>query len=144
SGGMVLQNTSNQLKLDFSKLILSEQFSLKLLQYDARKIAAVRRENFTFLNDLLADIPEIVPFRTLHDTDIPHNYPILVKNGQREKLYFWLMENGMTTIALYYRLIEPLNTEKFRPMHEISNNILNLPIHQDMDFQSIVQFVDYL
>ena len=75
--------------------------------------------------------------RKINKGDVPHNYPVIVKDGLREKLYFWLIDKNITLIALYYRLIEPLKDKKFDEMQYISNNILNLPVHQDLSFKDL-------
>lgn len=137
NGGMVLQNASDILTLDFSDINFSNQLSIDLMKYDIKAIADKRRENFIIYESLVRDILGIKPFKTMMDGDIPHNYPIIVENGLREKLYFWLMDRRVPLIALYYRLIAPLQIDRYHSMQLISNNILNLPLHQDMDIESI-------
>jgi len=60
------------------------------------------------------------------------NLPIIVKNNKREKLYFKLMDEGIPTIALYYRLIDSIDRRQYPDSYYLSNNILNLPVHQDI------------
>lgn len=136
-GGMVVQNTQNSLELDCSGVILESEFATQIIKYDIEAIAIKRRENFDFLHSQIKEVDGIRSIKLRSDEDIPHNYPIFVENDLREKLYFWLMERGVPLIALYYRLIDPLKNEKYKPMKNLSDNILNLPVHQDMESESI-------
>jgi dTDP-4-amino-4,6-dideoxygalactose transaminase len=53
--------------------------------------------------------------------------------GLREKLYFNLCEKKIMTTALYHTLIPEITSEKFPISHFVSQNILNLPIHQEVE-----------
>ena len=57
--------------------------------------------------------------------------PIAIKKGQREAIYFDLVEKGITPTALYYKLIPQVSGESFSRTKELSNEILNFPVHQD-------------
>ena len=76
--------------------------------------------------------------------DIPQTFPILIKNNQREKLYFYLMDQGAPTTALYYRLIDQIKKEDFPLSHKISQEILNLPVHQDTNQDDIIIICDLI
>lgn len=45
--------------------------------------------------------------------------------------------NTMTTVSLYYQLIKELNIEDFPISFNVSKEILNLPVHQDIEFEDI-------
>jgi dTDP-4-amino-4,6-dideoxygalactose transaminase len=137
-GGLLLQNNLKLKKPDNSKIQLNHDYSCKVVMYDLNGIVNKRIENFRFLEALIKNIDGIAPIKKLSDNDIPHNYPIIVANGLREKLYFWLSEREITLIALYYRLIEPITIENFQSMHKLSDSILNLPIHQDINKQDLI------
>lgn len=132
SGG-VLRGVSDSVRL----LPLPEEdaitpkVALQLLNTDLEGIAAIRRKNFETYKELLPSVEGIDIMYDLRNGDIPQTFPIRVKNGKREQLYFYLMEKGIPTTALYYRLIDNLDTENYPLMHEISGEILNLPVHQD-------------
>lgn len=141
-GGLLLVNNKS-IRLDvqsFSELNNKEEF----LFYDILGIAEKRIENYKYLQKLIENIDGIVSFKNLKKGDIPHNYPILVSNNLREPLYFWLLERGVHLIALYYRLIPPLNVSENNEMIKLSNNILNLPIHQDVDKKELVFMVELI
>lgn len=115
--------------LDRLESDLVQQFS----GYDLYRILEKRLGNYNLLYDLLASQEGIEIMYDLKEGDVPHDFPILVKNGLREKLYFLLIDLGIPTTALYYRLIDDIKSQGFEGMQEISKNILNLPIHQDVD-----------
>ena len=86
---------------------------------------------------LLKPLDQIEIMFDLHDDDIPHTFPIRVKNLKREKLYFYLMERNMPTTALYYRMIDEIDASKYPTSYAISSEILNLPVHQDTTNEDI-------
>ena len=139
---MVVQNELDILKPAFSKIELSNEICSKLIVYDVKGIADKRKENFVLIDKMIKNIAGLRVFKELNNGDIPHNYPIIVENGLREKLYFWLLERNLPLIALYYRLIKPLQNEKFASMQEISNNIINLPVHQDIEKEDIIKLMN--
>jgi hypothetical protein len=100
-----------------------------------------RRANYEFLADALGKTPGMRVLWDLDETTFPHNFPILIDNGRREKLYFHLQEHGLVTIALYYRLIDELDRDEHPACFEISSSILNLPVHQDTSEADLVPLV---
>jgi dTDP-4-amino-4,6-dideoxygalactose transaminase len=138
NGGLLVQNKCNNSIFDYSSNSREYNFSEMLAEYNTDLIAKKRIENFEFLEVLVSKISGIIPLKKLRKGDIPHNYPIIVKHNLREKLYFWLIEKDITLMALYYRLIEPLESNKFKQMQYLSNNILNLPIHQDIEKRDLI------
>lgn len=144
AGGILVQNNLNIKSPDYSVIKLRHNLSSALIKYDVKAIADRRRENYTSLDNLIIDIPGVKALRIMTETDIPHNYPIIIENSLREKIYFWLMNKKVPLIALYYRLIDPLQEEKYLSMQNISDDILNLPIHQDIDTEDIIHIVDLL
>ncbi|SDH86746.1 MULTISPECIES: DegT/DnrJ/EryC1/StrS family aminotransferase [Winogradskyella] len=131
-GGMVIKNNEN-INLLFSGITLDVNYSSQVIKYDVKAIADKRIENYKYLDKLIKNIEGIKPLMSLALEDIPHNYPITVNNNLREKLYFWMIEKNITLIALYYRLINPISKDKYSNTYYLSNNILNLPIHQDIN-----------
>ncbi|MFL1012245.1 DegT/DnrJ/EryC1/StrS family aminotransferase [Flavisericum labens] len=141
-GGLLVQNNGDYSDFDNSFIETENNYPEILAAYNTCSIAKKRIENFEFLESLVSNISGIVPLKKLSKGDIPHNYPIVVKGNLREKLYFWLIEKDMTLIALYYRLIEPLNANEYKRMQNLSNNILNLPIHQDIEKQDLLLLIN--
>lgn len=75
---------------------------------------------------------------------VPLNFPIIVNNDKREKLYFKLIEDGIITTSLYYRIISEIDRVEFPVSYSISNSILNLPVHQDTTKEDLRFIVKHL
>lgn len=110
-----------------------EQYALT--DFDA--IKEIRRRNYSLYARLLKSLDQIEILYDLHDDDIPQTFPIRVKNLNREKLYFYLNEQNMPTTALYYRMIDKLDSTTYPISFAISSEILNLPVHQDTSIEDI-------
>lgn len=116
----------------------------QLLRTDMESVANKRRENYRWLANRLAHVDGLtVLFPNIGDL-VPHDFPILVHDGWREKLYFALMDENMPTIALYYRLIDAITPDAFPLSHALSSSILNLPVHQDTDQIDLERLTDRL
>ena len=108
-------------------------------------IVRKRINNYKLLLRLLKGVEKITIMNpALEEGVVPLNMPVLVKEGNREPLYYYLFEQGIPTIALYYRLINEIAKQDFPLSHRISENILNLPIHQDIeakDLETLAYFI---
>ncbi|EPG1716837.1 DegT/DnrJ/EryC1/StrS family aminotransferase [Morganella morganii] len=112
---------------------------------DLPAIYEKRRQNYLLYQKYFENKKYLIQLYTLSNMDNPQTFPILIKNNLREKLYFHLIEKNIITIALYYRLIDEIDTELYSNTKSISNNILNLPVHQDItecEINSICKEVD--
>jgi len=109
----------------------------QLIRTDLDRVAEARRRNYLLYERLLSPQPGFEPMYVLREKDVPQTFPIRVKNNEREKLYFHLMGKEMIVIALYYRLIDEIKIELFPKSHLISQEILNLPVHQDITTEDI-------
>lgn len=137
--GGILQSNNSDIELltipkeDYVSIDVIEQYAkTKFIE-----VADRRRDNYKLYIELLNEVQAIKIFYSLTEDVIPHNFPILVNNSLREKLYFYLEDNGISTIALYYRLIDQINEFAYPESHKISNSILNLPVHQDITEKDI-------
>lgn len=141
-GGLLVKNT--ELDFDFTSNY-SPNLPLDIFSYDFEEIVKKRINNFKLLDKLIENVKGVRPLKRFKEGDIPHTYPIIVNDGLREKLYFWLIQQEITLIALYYRMINDLTDPQYGSMISISNNILNLPIHQDiepLDLERIVRNIN--
>jgi dTDP-4-amino-4,6-dideoxygalactose transaminase len=133
-GGILRVNNPS---IGISKIDLQNALESTFVQFyagfDLQLILDKRLNNYSLLYDMLKGQPGIEVMYDLQEGDVPHDFPILVKHGLREKLYFALLDMGVPTTALYYRLIDEIKSKGFQKMQEISNSILNLPIHQDVE-----------
>lgn len=114
------------------------------LRTDMEVVAAKRRENYQWLAARLARVDGLtVLFPDIGDL-VPHDFPIVVHDDFREKLYFELMSEDLPTIALYYRLIDSITPDAFPLSYSLSKNILNLPVHQDTERADLEHLTDRL
>ena len=143
-GGCLIVNSElNRNDIDMSKFLSTNEDN-DFISYDMQAIINNKRENYLLYENLCQDIDGLTIFKKLEVEDVPHNFPILIEDGLREKLYFWLIERNIPLIALYYRLIEPLQKEQYSSMQLISGSILNLPVHQDINLNNIVEIVELI
>ncbi|HEJ1051804.1 TPA: DegT/DnrJ/EryC1/StrS aminotransferase family protein [Morganella morganii] len=139
SGGILkINNVSYQ--EDIKNIAIDDINIDDLKIYAASDLASIflkRKENYKIYQDFFSEKNYITSLYKLTDSDNPQTYPILVHDNLREKLYFHLIEKGIITIALYYRLIDEIDIYKYKNCKSISNNILNLPVHQDVTKEEI-------
>ncbi|MBL0126373.1 MAG: DegT/DnrJ/EryC1/StrS family aminotransferase [Flavobacteriales bacterium] len=102
-----------------------------VLRSDLPAIKADRKRNYAFLAERLKDVEGVEVLYPSIGEWVPHDFPIRVKDGLREKLYFALMEKALPTTALYYRMIDEITVQDHPNSYALSTSILNLPVHQD-------------
>jgi dTDP-4-amino-4,6-dideoxygalactose transaminase len=115
------------------------------IRTDFGSINEIRRQNYLRYLENWKDINGVNPlYSDLPDGIIPLNFPIIVQDGYREKLYFMLVENGIVPISSYYNLIHEIEPDRFPLSYEISNSILNLPVHQDTEVGDVDYIIDQI
>ncbi len=139
-GGYFVINNNNTGVIDLNfenqniQPITLEQF----IRTDYEKINKIRIQNYLKYLTNWKDIEGVNPlYPELPDGIIPLNFPIIVNNGLRERVYSKLVEKGIVPCALYYRMIEEIDKDLFPVSYEISSSIINLPVHQDTSFEDI-------
>lgn len=139
SGGVLKTNNTNHNLLELKTV---DKMDLSVLEMysnsDFKKIALIRRNNFKVYSKYLETNGNFDIMFDLAEDDIPQTFPIRIKNNLREKLYYFLLDNELPTVALYYRMIEEINLEIFPLSGIISSEILNLPVHQDTNEMGII------
>jgi dTDP-4-amino-4,6-dideoxygalactose transaminase len=145
SGGVLKSNSSVVINscLPEEKRINQQDLEHYVMS-DFNMIAQKRRANYEIYENKIGQFSDVKIMYKLEVGDIPQTFPILIKNGEREKLYFYLMDNGAPTTALYYRMIDDISQEKFPISHQIASEILNLPVHQDMETEDINHVCDLI
>jgi len=145
SGGVLKKNNDNSV---LKSLEAEKKIDIQDLEHyansDYNEIAKKRRNNYLFYKKYIDKHSDVQVIYELMPNDIPQTFPILIKNNQREKLYFYLMDQGAPTTALYYRLIDQIKKEDFPVSHKISQEILNLPVHQDTNQDDIIIICDLI
>lgn len=114
----------------------------QVMRMDLAAISAHRMRNYTLLLERLSGMQGVEVLYPEIGECVPHDFPVLILNGLREKLYFALMDRGMPTTALYYRMIDEITPQAHPTSHALSQSILNLPVHQDTDAEDIHALCD--
>jgi dTDP-4-amino-4,6-dideoxygalactose transaminase len=132
TGGLLKINNSALPKPQLSSEDMIEFSALeRFSSSDFKKIAETRQNNYKYYQEKIINNSNVEVLFDFNENDIPQTFPIRVKNGLREKLYFYLLEHNIPTVALYYRMIPQIEPVKFSLSLLISSEILNLPVHQD-------------
>jgi dTDP-4-amino-4,6-dideoxygalactose transaminase len=123
--------------VEISEIDIRKKISLETLEsyctISLEKTSEIRIKNYNYYLELLPEVSGkmSIMFPKLPKGIVPLNFPILIHSNKREKVYFKLIDAGIITCALYYRLIPEINKKIFPLSYEISEKILNLPVHQD-------------
>lgn len=131
-GGALLCKSIND---SFKDTISSE--SLKtFVKSDLDYIAESRLRNYEYLKVGL-DLPAcdcVKPFFSDQRKPVlPLNFPLRIRNMEmRHELYETLVKGGIIPTALYHRLVDEIQSDRFPTSINISQTILNLPTHQDV------------
>lgn len=112
---------------------------LPLDRFDLYSIADKRRANSLVLDKLVRVLaPEVEPlFGTPRSGEIPQTYPVLIRNGLRDRLYHEMNAAGFGVVSLYHTLIPQISSGCFPATVEVSHLILNLPVHQDASEEAL-------
>jgi dTDP-4-amino-4,6-dideoxygalactose transaminase len=116
----------------------------QLVRTDLRSVGELRRANYRWLVQRLAGVDGLTVLYPNLGTLVPHDFPVWIHDGLREKLYFALLDEGLPTIALYYRLVDTIRPEEFPLSHALSRSVLNLPVHQDTTITDLEHLTDRL
>ena len=141
NGGMLKVNSPSckfipQRKLDY----LPSPFN-----YDFRSIAEKRKINTKFWVKYLQNKKDLVTIIRPFSNDVtPQTFPIIVNEYDRNKLYFKLNECGFGAVSLYHTMIEPIEKGGFADTLWLSQHIINLPVHQDVDVIELRKMADEL
>ncbi len=112
--------------------------NVKLPQLDAFNLA--RQKVAQFYDNAFKNIPEItIPYREINSTHVFHQYTLKIKNGKRDKLKTYLLENEIPSMV-YYPL--PLHSQQafqailkkngdLKNSDQLCTEVLSLPIHTE-------------
>jgi dTDP-4-amino-4,6-dideoxygalactose transaminase len=117
-------------------------FRAHMADYD--KIRNKRIANYKYMLGMLQKTSKYysILYPNLPKGVVPLNLPVIIHNKNREKLYFKLIDKKVMVIALYYRMIEQIDKNKFPVSYAISESILNFPTHQDIEKTDIKYMID--
>lgn len=141
SGGMVLG------KEKVESGISDGASKYNLFNYDIQGITQKRIENYEFVFNALKEgkeLKDIVILKEDLNGVVPQTFPILLPTrALRDKLYFQMNDDGFGVVSLYHTLIDEIDYS-FTVEQEISDRILNLPVHQDIEQVDLKNMVDQL
>lgn len=116
--------------------------------YDVKKIAFARRNNYEHLEKLINLEKYLHLFKPLkkrlNQGIVPQTFPILIERGDRNRIYRLMNDAGYGVVSLYHTLIEPLRIEEYKSSLNLSQHILNLPVHQDVDLKHYEEMISLL
>jgi len=137
-GGLLVINNKKLGNPRISDDLISEESLRRLYRFDRVSIARIRRGNYRLLSEKIRDFPNLRPlYNELPKGIVPMNLPVIIENINRNDIYFKLLDRKIETTALYYRIIEQIDKKQFPISYDISDHILNLPIHQDITAEDI-------
>lgn len=116
----------------------------QLARTDLAAVAVARRANYQWLVKRFTDTVGVSVLYPELGSAVPHDFPLRIHGGLRERLYFALIDEGLPTIALYYHLINAIGAEDFPSSHALSRSILNLPVHQDTSIADLQHLAERL
>ncbi len=132
SGGAAILNSPESPLA--SKLAGCADSTLPMCDFDLVGIAAVRRANSLLLDRLVRErlTDGVEPlFGAPAVGEVPQSYPVLIRNGSRDRLYHEMNAAGYGVVSLYHTLISEIPASSFPATARVSRQILNLPVHQD-------------
>lgn len=141
-GGMIVNNGN------FDNLVgRLESHEFNPFLYDINGIAKKRIENFKMLSKLMDDLDKyFVPLRA--ETELTHNvpqtFPIVIRKGERNRIYEIMNRKGYGVVSLYHTMIKELQNDSHINALWLSKRIMNLPVHQDCDSSLYKEMVDEL
>jgi len=114
--------------------------------YDLFAIAEKRRENSVVLSQMLQKLAGEVDllWPVIGNGTVPQTLPVLIKNVSRDRLYEFMNLHAYGVVSLYHTLIKQIKIEEFPVSYELSHQIMNLPVHQDIDKENFGGFIDCL
>ena len=110
-----------------------------LCDFDLNRVADKRRANSLVLDKLVRELaPEIEPlFGAAGSREFPQSYPVMIRNGLRDRLYHEMNAAGFGVVSLYHTLISEISSDCFPATAKLSRHILNLPVHQDASEEAL-------
>lgn len=137
-GALVINDTAGSV---ISEPILRKQqiAPIPFFDYNLHAIAHQRRQNAEVLAELLfsSDLPIEVLHSDGNECVIPQSLPVCLQGVNRDELYFQMNDAGFGVVSLYHTLIDAIRPDQYPESFRLSRNILNLPVHQDTDVDSL-------
>lgn len=144
TGGMLRINTllGNEIFLH------SERNRVNIFDYDLYSISKVRKQNAKMWDLLICHstfFPKVLEPLWQYSEDVTYQtYPVIVKDTCRDDLYFGLNKQNFGAVSLYHEMIKPIEKQGLEEALWLSEHILNLPVHQDVNKTEIEKMFELL
>ena len=142
-GSLIINNKIyNSLSLSGKSKIQENPYT-----YHIYSIAEKRKNNFMEIEKLISNFNEyLLPLRTLNDIadNVPQTYPVLLLKGDRNKVYEMMNSHGYGVVSLYHTMINELRSDRYENSKYLSQHIMNLPVHQDVNSSEYEDMINYL
>ena len=118
---------------------MSKEDLVNLAKTPLESLLSTRMSNYIELKKRLIEI-DSKQFKFFFESnpDTALNFPILFESKkERQDLYKRLTQEEIYPTALYHRLVPEISRYEFPLSHNVSDRILNLPIHQDISSQGL-------
>lgn len=115
--------------------------------YDIYSIAYARKDNFRKLYNILNNYKDLIkPLKNIEDIqyNVPQTFPIILLKGNRDKIYDLMNKRGYGVVSLYHTMVNELQNDKHSEAIWLSQHIMNLPVHQDVESQEYINMVKTL
>lgn len=140
NGGMLKVNYPTQINIIGKSEFLSNPFN-----YNLYEISKIRKRNAKLWYKLLLGNDEIIDIlRPYSENVTPQTFPIVVKNFDRNQLYFQLNDAGYGAVSLYHTMIEEIKQGNNEDAVWLSKHIINMPVHQDVEQEEIREMAKLL
>lgn len=113
----------------------------RLADYKAR-----RAENAAKIEEGLSDLGHVRPVRELPKLSDPHyiRYPVLIERGRRDDFKERLLAAGIEASSMYTEHGIDIDADAYPGSAEISERLLTLPCHPNVDDDAIERTIDVL
>lgn len=141
-GALFIENTGLKIAAEGSN---RQEAPYNPFQYDINSIADARSSNFKRLAALAEGWEDyFVPLREVDalKENIPQSFPVVIRQGDRNKIYEIMNARGYGVVTLYHTMIEELRREEHRDACRLSEHIMNFPVHQDCDPDQYQPFIE--
>jgi len=111
-------------------------------EFDLVTVARARQRNATSLAAALEPLAGRVDVLRLAGADeVPQTLPVIVRSAPRDELYERMNAAGFGVVSLYHTMVEAIPRDDFPESFELARTIMNLPVHQQADEESLTALV---